>query len=87
MTVYIGCPPREATNNNNHGPGRGRQRSYHPCNDLVRQAWRQHDHRQEVARDWVAVKELKLSYRDEYIYSNESGFPNMITKVKFCKSI
>ena len=28
---------------------------------------------------WVAVKKLKLSYHNGYIYSNSYGFPNIVT--------
>ena len=46
--------------------------------------------RRQKTFNWVAVKEHKLSYHNWYIYiyvcSNEHGFPNLVTDVKFLKS-
>ena len=29
--------------------------------------------------DWVAVKEVELSYHNAYMYGKQYGFPNIVT--------
>ena len=36
------------------------------------------------SKDWVAVKEFRFSYHDEY--SRQQGFPKIISEIKFLNS-